>query len=109
MLNFFFKILKFPFYPAGLLQFILAKNGCADNDHLLVNPCPLPREFNHNALMHLMIMVTSCVYFAAELASIRRRKRLCCRRDSGSGGDVESANGRMSESEHVMAGPLTVV
>ena len=65
----------------------MIQSGCSDNDPVpgKPNPCPLPYDFNHNALLHIMMMMDCLVYFAAEFVHLRR-----CRQRGGGGHHQEA-------------------
>ena len=88
-------LFRFP----GTIQFLLGRQGCADNDFVEVNLCPLPRYFNHNALMHLVVTAAVTFLYMAEILSMRRCARLdryaehrgLAREDQASQSTTESA------------------
>jgi len=61
------------FVLSGAIQVTLGKIGCADHDEDEVYPCPLPKSFNHNALLHVMIMADAVIFFIAEYLAVKMR------------------------------------
>jgi len=57
------------FLIAGVINFFLGKSGCSDNHYDVINRCPLPRDFNHNALLHILTCVALTVTFIAQVKS----------------------------------------
>ena len=58
----------------GVVHQVLARTGCNQSEGSPeAQGCPLPPEFNHNSVLHLMLMVTMTIYFIAELQAIKRR------------------------------------
>lgn len=68
-------ILYFNFLiQVGVVHQVLARTGCNQSEGSPeAQGCPLPPEFNHNSVLHLMLMVTMTIYFVAELQAIKRR------------------------------------
>jgi len=64
------------FLFSGLTQFLLGASGCADHDDAEIYPCPLPKYFNHNALLHIMVTFSSILFFFAEIFSLKRKEKV---------------------------------
>jgi len=74
---FFYCIAPWFFVISGLVNLILAKSGCADTHHQdTLTTCPLPSYFNHNALLHMMLMFDAFLYYLAESINLRRRRKI---------------------------------
>lgn len=63
----------FLFAICGVVNFVFVKMGCATDKE--ESECPLPLHFNHNALLHIMVIPVCFLYFLAELLAIKRRQR----------------------------------
>nr|XP_039249016.1 uncharacterized protein LOC120326743 [Styela clava] len=67
-------IAPWTFVIAGATNHFL-KSKCADSDNAYSElGCPLPDSFNHNALMHVIQIVSACLFFLGENIAITRRK-----------------------------------
>nr|XP_039249369.1 uncharacterized protein LOC120327053 [Styela clava] len=64
------------FIVAGAANHFM-KSTCADSDaaHIELG-CPLPDSFNHNAIMHVMQIVSAISFFVAENMAITRRSQM---------------------------------
>lgn len=66
----------------GLFQFVLSREGCADQSYthdskvLSHKICPLPKYFNHNATLHVLITFSSLLYFLAQVHQFNMRRKL---------------------------------
>ena len=74
------KIIKFLFMwlilkNLGAIQYVLGKQGCADNQYDTINRCPLPRFFNHNAILHILTCIALTFTFIAELVTVRKNQK----------------------------------